>query len=188
MPQLLKESTLALLKIVGWSLLCVVPVSVYAQKPPRGLEQLSAGMSQSQVLGILGAPNERIEKEVQRQNVWVYSGAAITFLDGKLIDNQETDLGLQQRLPASSAHKSRDNSAPVLMGILDEISKNSGPAEVSGASAANANPFFNPNMNPGLPMGGGAGMMPPPFPDNDNQPFPLGVPPGMVQPIPDLDE
>lgn len=49
------------------------------------ITELSEGMSQSEVLQTWGAPNEKIEQEAKRIDIWIYDDSRVSFLEGKLV-------------------------------------------------------------------------------------------------------
>ena len=63
------------------TLLLSSPLSVIAEKK---LPPLQTGMTYSEVVGAWGAPEDRDEREIKRQNVWYYKSAQVVFEEGRV--------------------------------------------------------------------------------------------------------
>lgn len=48
-------------------------------------QQLKHGMGYQQVIALLGEPQERVERETLRQDIWRYQGGQVFFSNGRLV-------------------------------------------------------------------------------------------------------
>lgn len=50
---------------------------------------IKSGMTQQEILSLIGAPQEKKENEVKRQELWIYPNSKFLFKEGKLILTKE---------------------------------------------------------------------------------------------------
>ena len=87
----------------------------------RFLSELSEGMSYADVLSAWGVPNEKVEQEAKRVDIWIYDDSRVQFADGKLTSIESTageQVALQE--DSSSGSGSGGTDVPV-SDILNEI-------------------------------------------------------------------
>ena len=60
----------------------IFPALLWAEAP---LIELKHGMSFYDVLKSLGTPQEKLEREAQREEVWIYANRKIIFQEGKVV-------------------------------------------------------------------------------------------------------
>ena len=60
--------------------------SLHSRAVAADRAELTAGMSMAEVLTRWGEPNERVEQESRRREIWVYAGTAVTFHQGVLVE------------------------------------------------------------------------------------------------------
>jgi hypothetical protein len=101
-------------------------------------------MEYHEVLKLWGAPADKREHEIKREDVWIYGGAAVTFKEGKVIswskgsqtvseDGETSDAGLKAARPTP-----QPTAAPVqdlLNEILKEVPDTDAPAAKPGSAA-----------------------------------------------------
>lgn len=140
------------------------------------LPPLKNGMTYNAVLQAWGAPNEKLEYEARRKDVWVYPAAHVTFMNGRLVkwtlkgggpvsdtgpapadfnsasmDAIETD---PVRPPEPATRGDLATQADLMEEILAEIVKEGPSRDDSPSPVAAANPAIaaaNPGVNLSAP-------------------------------------
>lgn len=119
--------------------LCTLSQFASAEVP---LTRITKGATNKDVITLIGAPLEQIEKEIKRQTVWVYPSGSIVFSQGKAISVYTN--GNTQDLFSNEYRKSIEPVKPVnnqnisnpvediLSEILREVPSEAGAEGASG--------------------------------------------------------
>ncbi len=128
--------------------------------------ELQHGMSRTEILSLLGAPNDKSEKAVKNEVVWEYKNLSLTFIEGRLArwSNQTTGEGGGDEKTEKLAAPSKHVTQPL---TFQELFKNL-PSEGGEPSAD------QPGYPPPPPMATTQRLTPPPT----NSPF-SNAPAGM---------
>jgi hypothetical protein len=138
----------------------VLPVSALAEHQPP---PLTAGQSYRDVLMLWGPPDEKIEMESRRRDIWKYPNGQAVFENGRVVAWNRADTtsppGAQARVKRDEKRNEPANSRTVTQdnpNLIDEI-MNELPSEGPVPSGPSA-----PGMPPGMPGPGGMIQPPPP--------------------------
>ncbi len=107
---------------IGWPSYCMSESS-----------ELKQGLGYHEVIGLLGSPSEKVEKESSRETLWIYEQRQLRFRNGKLYDWSLSTAETRSPLIAAEAKQELqplgvENDVEV-QEILSEIINDGSPAE-----------------------------------------------------------
>lgn len=129
-------------------------------------QDLSKGMSFSEVLTSWGSPDEKIEKESRREVVWIYGDKSVSFREGRVVSAPGIETAKSENSSTLNIHKGgkkvadvengTEGNSPVAMDeIFNEVMRSIPPDQDSNKSpgrSMNAPPSMN-RIIPGKPGG-----------------------------------
>ncbi len=122
---------------------------------PRGSD-LSAGLSRFDVLTMWGGANDKVEKEIKREEVWSYGPLTLFFKEGVLARWEESGVVEYQQaqlsIPASSDHvplalgvnEGSQESQILLNELLNQFPDESSSGSAPGDPAMPGSPLVPP--------------------------------------------
>ncbi len=121
---------------------------------PR-LPELKKGMTNLEVVKLWGSPEEKIEKEIKRIDIWIYKNSKLVFNRGTLVsieDSQGVDiLAAAQNTPivdksANQASQNQIANQDVVDDILSEIMKDPSNSEGENKPLNPGTTIIQPNV------------------------------------------
>ena len=110
------------------------------------IARIRHGATTKEVYTLMGDPVDRIEREIKREQVWIYSSGSVVFVKGKAasvyVEGESSDILSVQYQDAAAAAKPQVQVAPaspvedIISEILREVPSEGGEAGQSAAALA----------------------------------------------------
>ena len=115
------------------TILGILTFNLTAHATPEALQH---GLSQTDVLSLLGAPLDKVRREVKREDIWEYKSVSLTFIDGALQrwkrSDEDSNLNQEAASTAESAPSRHTPQSITFSELFKSIPDDSGTQQLGG--------------------------------------------------------